>query len=107
MLFIRIYRVRAEFCTCATYSTLGICDGTLLWLLVKQPGFTVPFPYSWKYVGVGPYKYGHVSRLHVLELKSQANPSKRGLKKRPKGLLKTTPLVTVVVMGGLFLWPKT
>ena len=52
LFFLRTHRVTTEFCTCATYSTLGICDGILLWLVVKEPGFTVPLWYSWKYVGV-------------------------------------------------------
>ena len=39
--FLRIHRVTAEICTCATYSTLGICDGILLWLLFQEPGFTM------------------------------------------------------------------
>ena len=90
--FLRIHRVTADFCTCATYSTLGICNGILLWLLVKEPGFMVPLRYSGKYVGVRPFRYGRVrqtivSRVeppHVRELKSQANPSKKGGKKRPK-----------------------
>ena len=81
-----------EFCTCATYSTLGIYDGILLWLFVKEPGFTVPLRYSWKYVGVRPVRYGRVRRPavsrveppHVRELKSQANPSKKGGKKKAK-----------------------
>ena len=88
--FLRIHRVTAEFCTCATYSTLGICDGILLWLLVKDPGFTLPLRYSWKYVGVRPFRYGRVRRTvvswveppHVRELKSQANPSKKKWQKK-------------------------
>ena len=103
-----------EFCTCATYSTLGICDGILLWLLIKEPSFTVPLRYSWKYVGVRPFRYGRVRRIvvswveppHVRELKSQANPSKEGGKKRPKELLRMTLPVKVAVMGSLFLCPK-
>ena len=27
--------------------TLGVCEGCLLWLLVKEPGFKVPLHYSW------------------------------------------------------------
>ena len=41
--FLRIHRIMAEFCTCAIYSTLGICDGILAWLFVKEPGFMVAF----------------------------------------------------------------
>ena len=81
-----IHRVTAEFCTCATYSTLGISDGILLWLLVKEPGFTVPLRYTWKCVGVRPFRYGRVRRTvashveppHVREFKSQASPDKKG-----------------------------
>ena len=91
--FLRIHRVTAELCTCATYSTLGICDNILLWLLVKEPSFTVPSRYSWKYVGVRPFRYGRVRRIvasrveppHELrELKLQANPSKKGGKQKAK-----------------------
>ena len=51
---LRIHRVTAEFCTCATYSTLGICDGILLWLLVKEPGFTVPLRTHGSTLASGP-----------------------------------------------------
>ena len=88
--FLRIHRVTAKFYTYATYSTLGICDGILLWLLVKEPGFTVPLRCSWKYVGVRPFRYGRLRRTdvsqvelpHVRELKSQANPSKKRWQKK-------------------------
>ena len=101
---LRIHRVTAEFCTCPTYSTLRICDGILLWLLVKEPGFTVLLRYSWKYVGVRPFRYGFVRQTtrveppHVREFKSQARPAKKGGRKRLEWLLRTTPLVTVAVM---------
>ena len=82
--------VTAEFCSCATYSPSGICDGIVLWLIVKGPGLTVPLQYSWKYIGVPPFRYGCVRRTfisraeppHVRECKSQANPSKKGGKKK-------------------------
>ena len=53
-------------------------------------------PYSWKYIGVRPFRYGRVRRIvvsrvvlrHVHELKSQANPSKKGGKKRAKRVVK-------------------
>ena len=57
-----IHRVTEEYCTCATYFTLAICDGILLWLLVKEPGFPVPLQYSWKYVGFRAFRYGRVRR---------------------------------------------
>ena len=87
---LRIHRVTAQFCTCATYSTLGICHGILLWLPVKEPGFVVPLRYSWKYIGVRPFRQGRVRRTvascveppHVHELKSQASPSKKKGNKR-------------------------
>ena len=52
----------------------------------------VPLRYSWKYVGVRPFRYSRVRRTvvsrveppHVRELKSQANPSKKGGKKKAK-----------------------
>ena len=52
----------------------------------------MPLRYSWNYVGVGPFRYGRVRRTvvsrveppHVRELKSQANPSKKGGTKKAK-----------------------
>ena len=44
--FLRVHCVTAEACTCATYCTLGFCEGCLLWLLVKEPSFKVPLCYS-------------------------------------------------------------
>ena len=52
----------------------------------------MPLRYSWKYAGVRPFRYGRVRRIvvsrveppHVRELKSQANPSKKGGKKKAK-----------------------
>ena len=87
---LHIHLVTAELSRCATHSTLGICDGILLWLLVKEPGLTVPLRYSWWYVGVRPFRYGRVRRTvvsrveppHVCELTSQANPSKKGSQKK-------------------------
>ena len=50
----------------------------------------MPLRYSWKYVGVRPFRYGRVrvtvasrvERPHVREFKSQASPSKKGGPKR-------------------------
>ena len=50
---LRIYRVTMELSTCATYSTLEICDGTLLWLLVKESAFEVPLQFSWSFLVSG------------------------------------------------------
>ena len=80
--FLRVHRITAEACTCATYCTLGVCEGCLLWLLVKEPGFKVPLRYSWKFVGSHPFKFGRVRRTvvtlveapHVRALKSQGGP---------------------------------
>ena len=44
--FLRVHRVTAKACTCATHCTLGVCEVCLLWLLVKKPGFKVLLPYS-------------------------------------------------------------
>ena len=91
--FLRIHCVTAEFCTCATYSTLGICDGICYGSLLRSPVSRYLLRYSWKYVGVRPYKYGRMRRTivsrveppHVREqAKSQANPSQKGGKKKAK-----------------------
>ena len=37
--FLRIHRVTADGCTCANYCTFAMCEGVLLWLLVKEPNF--------------------------------------------------------------------
>ena len=42
--------------------TLGVCEGCLLWLLVKEPGFKVSLRYSWKFVGSRSFKFGRVRR---------------------------------------------
>ena len=44
--FMSIHRVNAERCTCPTYGTYAICEGVLLWHIVKVPGFKVPTQYS-------------------------------------------------------------
>ena len=44
--FLRIHRVTADGCTCANYCTFAMCEGVLLWLLVKEPNFMVPCQYS-------------------------------------------------------------
>ena len=80
--FLRVHRVPAEACTCGTYCKLGVCEGCLLWLLVKEPGFKVPLRYSWKFVGSRPFKFGRVRRPvvtrveapHVRAVKSQGAP---------------------------------
>ena len=80
--FLRVHRVTVEACTCATYCTLGVCEGHLLCLLVKELGFKVPLHYSWKFLGSRPFKFGRMSRTgvtrveapHVRALKSQGGP---------------------------------
>ena len=92
--FLRVHRVTAKSCTCATYCTLGVCEGCLLWLLVKEPGFKVPLRYSWKFVGSRPFKFGHVRRTvvtcveapHVRALKSQGGPKNKKAAKRSQEL---------------------
>ena len=85
--------------------------------VVKEPGFTVPLRYSWKYVGVRSFRYGRVRRTvisrveppHVRELKSQTNPSKKVGKKKVKRVVEddsSSDSIYIVVMGSLFLWPK-
>ena len=81
----RVHRVTTEACTCATSCTSGFCEGLLLWLLVKRPGFKEPLRYSWKFVGSRPFKFRHVRRTvvapveapHVRALKSQGGPQKK------------------------------
>ena len=92
--FLRVHRVIAEACACATYCTLGVCEGCLLWLLVKEPSFKVPLHYSWKFVGSRPFKFGRVRRIvvtrveapHVRALKSQGGHPKKKVAKRSQEL---------------------
>ena len=44
--FMSIHRVNAERCTYPTYGTYAMCEGVLLWHIVKVPGFKVPTQYS-------------------------------------------------------------
>ena len=73
---------------------VGVCEGCLLLLLVKEPGFKVPLCYSWKFIGSRPFKFGHVRRTvvtrveapHVPALKSQGGPQKKKAAKRSQEL---------------------
>ena len=92
--FLRVYRVTAKGCTCGTYCTLCVCEGCLLWLLVKEPGFKVPLSRAWNFVGSRPFKFGrvrctvvtHVEVPHVCALKSQGGPQKDKVAKRSQEL---------------------
>ena len=48
--FLRIHHVTAEGCTCANYCTFAMCEGVLLWLLVREPKLKVPSRFSWEIV---------------------------------------------------------
>ena len=67
-------------------SATAFCYG-----LVKELGFTVPLRYSWKYVGVRPFRYGRVRWIDVSRVEPphvrvcrQQTPPKKVAKKRPK-----------------------
>ena len=40
--FLRIHRVTVDGCTCANYCTFAMCEGVLLWLLVKKLNLRYP-----------------------------------------------------------------
>ena len=62
--FLRIQRVTSTSCTCGHYHVLEVCEGILLWLLVK--GMATPPPmYDWKYVSCRPFKFGRQRRKVV------------------------------------------
>ena len=70
--FLRIHRVTADGCTCANYCTFAMCEGVLLWLLVKEPNFKVPSQYSWGIVAQRHFNLGRVER----KVTARAQPSK-------------------------------
>ena len=85
--FLRIHRVAVDGCTCAYYCTFAMCEGVLLWLLVKEPNFKVPSQYSWEIVAQRPFKLGHVwSHQQRFAPASHKNlhPKKKGTCKKPQ-----------------------
>ena len=69
--FLCIYRVTADGCTCANYCTFAMCEGVLLWLLVREANFKVPSQYSRQIVAQRPFKLGRIVR----NVTSRAEPS--------------------------------
>ena len=58
--FLRVHHMTADGCPCANYCTFAVCEGVLLWFLVKEPDFEVPSEYSWEVVAWRPFKVGHI-----------------------------------------------
>ena len=48
-----------------------MCEGVLLWLLVKEPNFKVPSQYSWEIVAQRPFQLGRIER----KVTARAEPS--------------------------------
>ena len=69
--FLRILRVTADGCICANYCTFAMCEGVLLWLLVKEPNFKVPSQCSWEIVAQRPFKLGRIEH----KVTARAEPS--------------------------------
>ena len=82
--FMSIHRVNAARCTCPTYGTYAMCEGALLWRIVKVPGFKVPTQYSRELIAQRPFKLGCVERL----VNARAEPPKQSSSKKAhkKGL---------------------
>ena len=53
----------AGHCTGQTYSTYAMCDGVLLWQIVKIPGLKVPNQYSLVLIAQQPCGLGHLECL--------------------------------------------
>ena len=60
--FLRIHRVTTDGCTCANYCMFAMCEGVLLWLLVREPKSKVPSQYSWEIVAQRPLELGRIER---------------------------------------------
>ena len=60
--FLRIHRVTVDGCTCANCCTFAMCEGVLLWLLVKELIFKVPSQHSWEIVAQRPFQVGRIER---------------------------------------------
>ena len=71
--FLRIHHVTADGCPCANYCTFAMCEGGLLWLLVKEPNFKVPSQYSWDIVAQCPLKLGRIER----KVTARVEPSRK------------------------------
>ena len=89
-----LFWVAALIGLCGVYFRFGVCEGCLLWYLVKEPGFKVPLRYFWMFVRPRPFKFGRVRHTvvtcpevpHVCALKSQGPPKKEKAAKRSQEL---------------------
>ena len=66
-----------------------MCEGVLLWHIVKVPGFKVPTQQSWELIAQRPFKLGRVERL----VTARAEPPKQSSSKKAhkKGLKQRGP----------------
>ena len=71
--FLRIHRVAADGCTCANYCTFTMCEGVLMWLLVKEPNSKVPSQYYWEIIAQRPFKLGRIE----CKVTARAEPSRK------------------------------
>ena len=60
--FLHIHHVTGDGCTCANHCTFAMCEGVLLWLLVREPNFEVPSQHSWEMVAQCHFKLGRIER---------------------------------------------
>ena len=58
--FLCVHHVTTHGFICANCSIFVMCEGMLLWLLVKEPDYKLPFQYSWEIVAQPPFKLGHI-----------------------------------------------
>ena len=75
--------VAEDHCTCAmynTYCTYTMCEGILLWVLVKVPDSKVPTQYSWDLIAQHPFKLGRMERL----VATRVEPAELAPRKVPK-----------------------
>ena len=92
--FLCIHPMTADGRTCANYCTFAMCEGVLLWLLVKEPNFKVPSQYSWEIVAQRPFKLGRIERkvtacaeptkVRTRQSEKIAPPPKKGTCKQPQ-----------------------
>ena len=87
--FMSIHRVNVERCTCPTYGTYVMCEGILLWHIVKVPRFKVPTQYSWELIAQRPFQLGRVERLVTTRAERPKQSSSK--KARKKGVKRRGP----------------
>ena len=66
-----------------------MCEGVLLWYIVKVLGFKVPTQYSWELIAERPFKLGCVeclvpTRAEAQKLPSSKKSNEKGVKQGPQ-----------------------